>query len=100
MGIGYYNFNNVGLTSIESAREEYQSLYEGCHWLTKLMLKCWINHSESRNRNGNMPFTFENYNNCMNDRFYLEQVELNIIDCSDIGGKEEILQLLKNRIEQ
>ena len=98
MGIEYYKVNNDGLTSIEVAREEYQNAYEGCHWLTKLMLKCWINHSESRNRNGNKPFTFDNYTNHMDDRFYLEQVELNIVDCSDIGGKEEIVLKLKNRI--
>lgn len=90
--------NNNGLTTIEDVRNTFQQSYEGCHVMTKIMLKCWVNHSESRNRNGNKPFTFDNYTSHMRDKDYFEQVQLNIIDCSDIGGKEEVITYLKNRM--
>jgi hypothetical protein len=29
--------------------------------MTKIMMKSWLNHSESRSENGNSPYTFDIY---------------------------------------
>lgn len=90
--------NNNGLTNIEDVRNTLKTSYECCHIMTKIMLKAWSFHSESRHKNGNQPFTFDNYTHHMRDKDYLEQVELNIIDCEDIGGKEETIKYLRSRM--
>lgn len=84
-----------GLTTIEDARMRFKRDYDICHTLTKLELKCWINHSESRHRNNNPPFTFNNYIRHMGIREVLEQVELDMINCDDLGGKDTIIEFLK-----
>jgi len=87
-----------GLTTIEEVRKIFNNDYNGCCLTTKLQLKAWLYHSESRNKNGNKPFEFYNYTEKMNDKYYLEQVKLNIIDCSDLGGKELVENHLLWRI--
>ncbi|MEC4565380.1 hypothetical protein L8C07_05435 [Paenibacillus sp. CMAA1739] len=87
-----------GLTTIKSVRNDYREAYNGCSWLTKVVLKCWLSHSESRNKNNNYPFSFENYTNHLSVRDYIEQIELDMIDCEDIGGKDTILAKLKERL--
>ena len=69
-----------GLTTIEEARKEFNQSYENCNKMTKIMLKCWLNHAESRNRNNNKPFTFDNYTEKMNDKyqFRINSLRVNI----------------------
>lgn len=83
-----------GLQSIESVREEFEVVYPVTHFIRKLQMKMWINHSESRNRNGNMPFTFHNYVNHLRESDYAEQVRLNMINVDDLGGKEKVIAKL------
>lgn len=87
---------NKGLTTIEEVRNLYSKLYPKENNLNKIKLKCWLNHSESRHKNNNFPFSFFNYNNHTNIDFYIQQIQLNIINCDDIGGKEHCIQFLKN----
>ena len=88
-----------GLTTIEKVRAIFNVSYPDCHILTKIQLKAWLHHSESRTKNGNEPFTFENYSRHLRDADCLEQVKLNMIDCDDIGGKEEVIKYLENRLQ-
>jgi hypothetical protein len=92
------NEENKGITTIENVRDQFKKSFEGSHMLTRIMMKAWLNHSESRTKNGNPPFTFNNYVRYMNDADYLEQVKLNVFNVDDIGGKEEVVRFLENRI--
>jgi hypothetical protein len=87
-----------GLTTIEEVRRLFDISYDGCHIMTKIQLKAWKNHSESRHKNNNKPFTFDNYTTHLRDKDCLEQVKLDIIDCSDIGGKDTVISYLLTRI--
>ena len=91
---GVLNTENPPATTIESVREGYKLLYKKSNIYTKIALKAWLNHSESRHRNNNPPYTFENYDRHMNYYFYIEQIELGMINCDDIGGKEFAINYL------
>ena len=89
---------NDGLTTIEEVRKEYNRSYDRCNLNRKIMLKAWLYHSESRVKNNHHPFTLCVYSNTMEDQYLLEQVKFNMIDCSDLGGKAEIIEYLTKRI--
>lgn len=92
------NMDN-GLTTIQAARALFELFYRPNTFIyTKLQLKCWINHSESRHNNGNPPFTFGNYCVHMRDIDILEQVKLDMINCDDIGGKEAAIVYLEGKM--
>lgn len=93
-----YKINCNGLDNIENVRKVYSQSYDNSFWLTKVMLKCWLNHSESRNKNNNSPFTFDNYINHQDELGYIEQINLNIIDVSDLGTKEHVINMIKKRL--
>lgn len=59
--------------------------------MTKIKLKCWIYHSESRVKNGNEPFPFTN---SLGKDFYIEYVNAGFIDCSDIGGRDKAIEAI------
>lgn len=86
---------NDGLTTIEEAREKFRILYDRSSLRNKLVLKCWMYHSESRNRNGNLPFDYYNYTMHLRNCDIKEQIELKMIDCEDIGGVEVALKVLE-----
>lgn len=90
----FQNKNN-GLTTIEEVREEYDSMYNIVNDLYKVKLKAWLHHSESRHKNGNKPFTFQNHSYKMPVSFYCDLISLDVIDVSDIGSKESIEEKLK-----
>ena len=92
------SFGNTRFITIAEVREEYNKLYDKSNLNRKLMLKAWLYHSESRVKNNHSPFTFHNYSLAMRYIDLLNQVKLDIIDCSDIGGKEEIIAYLTKRI--
>jgi hypothetical protein len=83
-----------GLTTIEEARRQYEKMNTYGSLYARVILKCWINHSESRNRNNNPPFTYENYQHHMRIVDCVEQIKLNMIDVEDLGGKEQVITML------
>lgn len=85
---------DTGLTTIEQVREEYFDCYDDGDLLDKIQMKCWLNHSESRHKNNNKPFTFSNYINHMRISDYSQQVQLGMINVDDLGGKDRVLALL------
>ncbi|MCK9198678.1 MAG: hypothetical protein M0P49_03655 [Bacilli bacterium] len=89
---------NTRFITIEEVREEYNLSYERCNLNRKLMLKAWLYHSESRAKNNHPPFTLNNYSTAMRDQDILDQVKINMIDCSDLGGKAEVIEYLTKRI--
>jgi hypothetical protein len=89
------SFNNDSrLTTLDAVLEQYSNKIDKGSIFSKVKLKCWLQHSESRHRNGNMPFTLSNYANHMNNDLYLEHVLLDLIDCLDLGGKEAVVSYL------
>jgi hypothetical protein len=86
-----------GLTTIENARNEYNNTYNRVNPITKVKLKCWINHSESRHRNNHEPYTFNTYQHCMRTCDLVEQINLNMIDISDLfdGDKDKLIEYIK-----
>ncbi|OMD67627.1 hypothetical protein [Paenibacillus odorifer] len=89
--------NNIGsgLQSIENVRQEFETVYPVTHFMRKLEFKMWLNHSESRHLNNNMPFTFNNYVSHLRNSDYAEQVRLNMINVDDLGGKNKVLLKLE-----
>ena len=63
--------------------------------MSKIEVKCWVYHSESRVRNGNPPFTFENYSHCLGSSVPLDYIKFDLIDVSDLGGKEAATEIVK-----
>lgn len=58
--------------------------------------KCWVYHSESRIKNGNPPFSFSEFNHRAEKGLYLDYINLNLIDCLDIGGREVAITSVHN----
>ncbi len=91
------------LITIEEAREQYKKKMELAKKYNNLLemveLKAWKYHSESRHRNNHEPFTFGTYISHMRIYDYIEQIKVGMIDCSDIGGIEYVLQEL-NKISR
>lgn len=63
--------------------------------MTKIEVKCWVYHSESRIKNNNEPFRFDDYSHCLGKQTYLDYIKYNLIDCSDIGGKENAINTVE-----
>lgn len=97
-----FGIKDTGLTTIEQVRLDFEYKYnshkEYGNWWLMLVLKCWQYHSESRHRNGNPPFSFRNYENHMYEQLVLEQVKYDMIDCTDLGGKEAVINRLNKRM--
>lgn len=85
---------DTSYTTIEKVRETYEEHYKFAGIFTKVQLKCWLHYAESRHKNNNLPFRFTDYCNVMNTHSYIEQVYYDVIDCSDLGGKNSVLQFL------
>ncbi|MFB5759042.1 hypothetical protein [Paenibacillus medicaginis] len=88
--------NDNGLTTIDEARRFFEDFYDDANILKKVELKCWINHSESRNKNNNIPFTYYNYINHMSVTDYIHQINLRMINVDDLGRKEFVVNELLN----
>lgn len=81
-------------------RQTIDKTYDQCRMRTKIELKAWSHHSEKSYRNGNFPLPFMDYVSNMSDEDYLKQVQMDILDCGDLGGKEEVIKYLMNRINR
>ena len=64
--------------------------------MVKIKIKCWQWHSKSRIKNGNEPFTFENYNHSLGKQTYLDYIEMGFIDCDDLGGKDKAVEAVNH----
>lgn len=81
--------------SIEKVRQQAEEmLSHRMNDYSKIKVKCWAYHSESRIRNGNEPFTFENYSHCLGKDVPLDYIKWDLIDVSDIGGKEKAIEVV------
>lgn len=82
--------------TIEQVRESYQRrTSRRTNDMEKIRLKCWLYHSESRHKNGNPPFRYENYT-CAEDKFlYLNHIQFDLIDCEEFGGKEKATEIVE-----
>jgi hypothetical protein len=91
------NIEKVDFT-IENVRETYQEMYNGKHVspILKISLKAWLYHSESRHRNNNPPFQFDHYTHAIGKQTILEYIEFDLIDCEDLGGKEQVKEIVGN----
>ncbi|MCR6098763.1 hypothetical protein HXA31_15475 [Salipaludibacillus agaradhaerens] len=92
--------NNSDWTTIEEVRGTIENTYEGCQLRTKIELKSWAHHSENCHANGEYPLPFLNYVAGMRDVDYLEQVKGNVLDCEDLGGKEDVIKYLMKRMNR
>ena len=63
--------------------------------MTKIEVKCWLYHSESRIKNGNEPFTFDNYSHCLGVAVLLDHIKFDLIDVTDLGGKDKAIEIVK-----
>jgi hypothetical protein len=84
--------------TIESVRETYEKVYNRnkISPMQKIRLKAWLYHSESRHKNGNSPFHFNNYIHALGKQTYLEYIDFGLIDCEDLGGKEKTKEIINN----
>jgi hypothetical protein len=88
-----------GYTTIEEVKEIYDRLYNSrINLYSKIELKAWLYHSESRVRNNHPPFDLNIYSHTMRALDLLDQVKVDMIDCSDLGGKEAVIEFLEKRI--
>ncbi|KOS69348.1 hypothetical protein AEA09_12785 [Lysinibacillus contaminans] len=90
---------NLRMTTIEKVRTEYKRMIrkKSISLLTKVELKAWLTHSERRHKNGHQPFIFEKYTRHMTIQLYIDQVTSNVLDVSEFGEKETVLDFLENK---
>lgn len=84
-----------GITTIDKAREELARLQDS-KMSSRMLLaaRCWEYHSESRNKNGNKPFTFQNYLMHIRNIEIMEHVKYDLIKYDDVGNKECVIDSL------
>jgi hypothetical protein len=83
--------------SINEVREIAENMLSSkTNDMTKIKIKCWLYHSESRTKNNNEPFTFDNYSHALGKQTYLDYIKFNLIDCNEIGGNEKAIQVVEN----
>lgn len=63
--------------------------------MMKIQMKCWVYHSVNRIKNGNEPFTLDNFNYKLGMDTFLDYINLGLIDCDDLGGKEKAIEVIK-----
>lgn len=83
---------------IEDVRKEYEEFFDKCNFTYQIYLTNWLQHSESRNKNGHKPFTFEIYQNAMRYIDLLENAKLGVFDCDKLGGVDKVINHLQSLI--
>lgn len=88
--------------TIESVRDMADRLYQlpRIKPMQKIRVKSWLAHSESREKSENPPFHFDVFTSRMGYKQYVSYVELDYIDCADLGGKEGVLKVLATYYNQ
>jgi len=74
---------------------EYNSMYNRVNDMTKIKLKCWLQHSESRVNNNNPPFKFKAIKKVLYKEDYLSRIKYGMIDCDDLGGKDKAIEIVE-----
>ena len=92
--------SDVNLTTIEEVRQTIENVYGQCQTRTKIELKAWSYHSEYSHQNGEYPLAFQDYVSNFKDEDYLKQIQLDMLDCEDLGGKEKAVKYLMKRINR
>lgn len=62
--------------------------------MTLIRIKVWESHSLSRINNGNTPFSYGDITNRLGKEDYLRYIDLELIDVSDLGGKDEAKEVI------
>ena len=90
---------NPVMTTIIKVRTEYKRMIskKSISLLTKVELKAWLIHSESRHKKGHLPFTFKKYTRHMTIQLYIDQVTSNVLDVSEFGEKDTVLDFLEKK---
>lgn len=86
--------NNLEIEKIESDVAEMLA-NKRLNNISKIEAKCWLYHSKSRLKNGNQPFTFQNYSRNLGHHVPLEYIKYGLIDVSDLGGQEMATNIVK-----
>lgn len=82
--------------NIESVKKSADAMLSSrMNDMSKIEVKCWVYHSESRVRNGNEPFTFENYSHCLGATVPIDYIKYDLINVEDLGGKENAIEIVK-----
>ena len=64
--------------------------------MAKIQVKCWVYHSVSRIKNGNEPFTLDNFNYKLGMGTFLDYINSDLINCEDLGGKEKACKIVQD----
>lgn len=86
--------NKLTIEDVRKRAEGMLSNRRRINDMTVIKVKCWLYHSESRHKNGNEPFSFDNYVHHLGKETYLSHIEFDMIDCSDIGGKKRAIEIV------
>jgi hypothetical protein len=79
------------MLTLKEVQDEYDQLYNRFNIIGKIQLKCWLYYAKSRNENDHDAIDFSTY--CkMIGKDYVNFVKLDMIDYSDIGDKQYVLQ--------
>lgn len=84
----------MNINEVRKKAEEMLSYPHRMNDYSKIEVKCWLYHSESRVKNGNQPFKFENYSRRLDKHVPLNYIKYDLIDVSDIGGKEKAIEVV------
>ena len=90
----FFSSPNQNQTSITMARRKFKRLYENADIVEKIKLKIWIYNCECNNNKGFSPNTFESFIINLKDIDYIQQIQDNMVDVSDIGTKESVINLI------
>lgn len=63
--------------------------------MTKIMLKCWVHHSELRAKHNRKPLQYTTYTYARDKQLYLDYIKYNFINCDEFGGKEKGYQIVE-----
>lgn len=80
--------------TIEDVRKECEEDFYFCCYITRIYLTSWLQHSESRHKNGHSPFPFSTYLDVMREIDLLDNAKLGVFDCGRLGGVEKVVNYL------
>lgn len=81
-------------TAIDIARAANDMRSRKANYMTLLRIKVWEAHSLSRINNSNEPYSFGNLSNKLGKEDYLRYINQDLIDVSDMGGKDIAIQVI------
>lgn len=64
--------------------------------LTKVKVKCWIYHSKAMVSEKKQPMDYSKFNRILSKQMCLDYIDLDLIDCEDIGGKKRAIRFVND----